>query len=97
MLQLYPEELRELLDVQLKVDSALPTRFTKVQTSSRDRPFKPQVGLASGSLKLTSGYPPLGTAFTSTNFLIAAIASSSIGGVRKSVCRTSLLNEARLA
>lgn len=47
--------------------------------------------------KLTSRYPPLGIAFTSANFFKAAIASFNIGGVRKSVCRTSLLNEARFA
>lgn len=46
---------------------------------------------------LTCGYPPSATALTSVNFSSADIASFNTGGVRKSVCKTSLLDDARVA
>lgn len=46
---------------------------------------------------LTCGYPPCATALTSASFSSAIIDSFNTGGVRKSECRTSLLDDARLA
>lgn len=46
---------------------------------------------------LTCGYPPCATALTSVSFSSAIIDSFNTGGVRKSECRTSLLDDARLA
>lgn len=47
--------------------------------------------------RLTCGYPPWDTALMSTNFSRAKRVPFITGGVRKSVCRISLLDEARLA
>ena len=58
--------------------------------------FHMKIALRS-KFNLTCGYPPCATALTSASFSSAIIDSFNTGGVRKSECRTSLLDDARLA